>query len=77
LRDRSREGHIARLRHLARQLHRLGERPLFEFLAELDAGADFWPRLEAYAALEPYQPFIQELDGDQLPRLKTIGGGRR
>jgi hypothetical protein len=28
-----------RLRHLARRIHRLGERPLFELLAELDAGS--------------------------------------
>jgi hypothetical protein len=55
-------------------LHRLGERPLFEFLRELDQGADMWSRLEAYAALEPYQTFIQALDGDKLPPLYVVAG---
>jgi hypothetical protein len=54
----------ARLRCLAQRLHRLGERPLFEFLLELDAGADIWPRLEAYAALAP------SLEGDRLPAVQ-------
>lgn len=40
-----------RLRHLARQTHRLGERPLYELFAELDAGADLAERLEIYARL--------------------------
>jgi hypothetical protein len=39
----------ARLRFLARQTHRLGERPLYELLLEVRDGADLWDRLEAYA----------------------------
>ena len=40
-----------RLAHLARRIYRLGERPLFELLAELERGEPFRERLEAYAAL--------------------------
>jgi hypothetical protein len=54
----------SRLRRLLQQLHRLGPRPLYEFLRELDGGADLWPRLERYAALTPVAPFIAELDGE-------------
>jgi hypothetical protein len=61
----------ARLRRLAGRLHALGERPLFEFLQELDNGAQLWPRLERYAALNP--EFIRALDGDRLPTLRVVG----
>jgi hypothetical protein len=65
-----------RLRRLATQIHALGPRPLYEFLAELDAGADLWTRLEAYAALERYCGFIAALDGDRMPPLRVVGGRR-
>jgi hypothetical protein len=61
----------ARLRRLAGRLHALGERPLFEFLQELDNGAQLWPRLERYASLN--SEFIHALDGDRLPQLRAVG----
>jgi hypothetical protein len=41
----------ARLRHLARRLHALGERPLYEFIREVVAGRDLIEHLERYADL--------------------------
>jgi hypothetical protein len=67
----------SRLRRLSQQLHLLGPRPLYQFLRELEAGADFWPRLERYAALAPLASFIAGLDGDQADDLHVINGGRR
>ena len=69
-----------RLGHLARRLHRLGERPLFEFLREVEAGADLHERLEKYASLP--DDFIRELGGDRLPIARVVKpsrdeGGRR
>jgi hypothetical protein len=64
----------ARLRYLVSRIHRLGERPLFELICEIDAGADLVPRLEAYAALDA--DFIRALDGNHLPGLRAIRGGR-
>ena len=54
-----------RLRHLARRIHRLGERPLYELLAELSAGADLSTTLERYARLPA--DFIAAFGGDALP----------
>lgn len=54
-----------RLRHLARRLHELGERPLYELLAELDKGAPLGPRLERYAELSA--DIVNALGADQLP----------
>ncbi len=65
----------ARLRHLARRIHRLGERPLYELFVELDAGADLEERLERYGRLDP--DFIKAFGGDALPasaRLITSWG---
>jgi hypothetical protein len=61
---------------LARQIHPLGERPLFELFVELAAGAPLIPRLEAYARLEPYAGFIAANEGDQLPLPKIVAGRR-
>jgi hypothetical protein len=55
-----------RLRRLARQLHRLGERPLYEFLAELAAGADPIERLEVYSRIDP--EILRLHGGNNLPR---------
>jgi len=55
----------ARLIHLTRKIHGLGERPLFELLAELDRGAPLAERLEAYAALPA--DFIRTIGADALP----------
>jgi hypothetical protein len=65
---------LARLAYLARQIHRLGERPLFELFRELEAGAPLLPRLEAYARLDA--TFIKDLGGDRLTPLRSIAGGR-
>jgi hypothetical protein len=64
-----------RLQYLARRLHALGERPLFEFLTEIERGADLLPTLERYAALSPN--FIREHGGDRFakPRLVVTDGG--
>ena len=40
-----------RLQHLVRQIHALGERPLFELFRELERGADLHGALERYARL--------------------------
>jgi hypothetical protein len=63
----------ARLRYLARRLHALGERPLFEFLRELEGGAGLRARLERYARLDP--EFIRSLGGDTFS-VAVIDGGR-
>jgi hypothetical protein len=67
----------ARLRFLAGQLHRLGERPLYEFLREIEAGAPLHERLERYAELWPLRSFIQTWGGDRLPPPARLVGRRR
>jgi hypothetical protein len=67
---------IVRLRFLASKIHRLGPRPLFEFLRELAAGADLIDTLERYARLAPLAGFIEDLNGDRLPPpARLVGGG--
>jgi hypothetical protein len=66
----------ARLRLLAARLHSLGERPLFEFLAEIIAAADPVARLEAYARLAPLAEFIAANDGDRMTPARLVSGGR-
>ena len=63
-----------RLRFLAVRLHRLGPRPLFEFLAEIERGAPLIERLERYAALDG--DFIRALNGDRLPSTRIVSGRR-
>ena len=63
-----------RLRQLARRIHALGPRPLYELLRDLEAGAPLHERLERYAALPA--DFIKALDGDRLPTLQSIPRGR-
>ena len=64
------------LQHLAARLHALGERPLLEFLAEIERGSDLRVTLEAYARLSP--DFIRAHGGDRLakPRLVATAGNR-
>jgi hypothetical protein len=64
----------ARLRLLARRIHRLGERPLFELFRELDDGTDLSSTLEAYAKLPA--DLIREYGGDRLPAIRIVGGVR-
>jgi hypothetical protein len=63
-----------RLRHLARQVHSLGERPLFELLKELAAGADPVERFERYARLPA--DVIAAHGGDVFQPHRLIEGGR-
>jgi hypothetical protein len=65
-----------RLAHLARKIHRLGERPLLELFVELAAGAPLIPRLERYAALSDLAPFIKQWGGDRLPIARLVRKGR-
>ena len=66
----------ARLRHLASRIHRLGPRPLYELLRELDRGADLGRTLESYAAISPLAGFVADLGGDRLPLpVRLVGGG--
>jgi hypothetical protein len=66
----------SRLRQLAKRIHALGERPLYELLVELDEGAELRPTLEAYGRLEPLVGFIREHGGDRLPGPRVVNGGR-
>jgi hypothetical protein len=65
---------LARLRHLARRLHALGEKPLYHFLDEVERGAPLRPHLEAYARLFPLAGFIREHHGDEFAPPRVIGG---
>src|SRR5262245_35680580 len=64
-----------RFQHLVGHLHRLGPRPLSEFLKEIEAGGDLYQCLEVYGRL-PVE-FVHALGGDVLPidKLGIIDGG--
>lgn len=64
---------VARLRRVAVLIHGLGPRPLYELLAELDAGADLDDALERYARLDRHRDFIAAAGGDQLSRTRIVG----
>jgi hypothetical protein len=65
-----------RLRRLASALHALGPRPIYEFLKEIEAGADVRARLEAYARLPA--AFVRANGGDKFPPVAyAVVGGRR
>jgi hypothetical protein len=61
---------------MAAQIHSLGPRPLYEMLAELDAGKPFHPTLEAYARLEPLADFIAALDGHEFASARLVARQR-
>ena len=65
-----------RLQHLARQIHALGERPLYELFLELERGADLHNTLERYARLSPLAEFIAALGGDRFAKPFVVRGGR-
>jgi hypothetical protein len=67
----------ARLRVLGERIHGLGPNPLYYLFAELAAGADPLPRLEAYARRAPLAGFIAAFDGDQLAGLRVVNGSRQ
>jgi hypothetical protein len=60
----------ARLRRLARHLHQLGERNVYEILREIIAGRDPVLRLEAYAALDP--DIVEAIGADRLPPFRVL-----
>jgi hypothetical protein len=61
-----------RLQHLARQIHGLGERPLYELFRELERGADLHDTLERYARLSPLAEFIAALGGDRFAKPRVL-----
>jgi hypothetical protein len=65
-----------RLRHLAKNIHLLGEQPLFELFRELEQGEDLYDALERYAALSYLAEFIALNDGDRFPQLEIVGDPR-
>jgi hypothetical protein len=64
----------ARLRHLAGRLHDLGPRPLYEFLREIERGADLLQRLERYAELDP--AIVAAIGAYAIPVVATCIWGR-
>lgn len=61
----------SRLRRLARHLHLLGERSVYELLREIIvAGLDPVERLEVYARLDA--DIMEALGADRLPNLRTV-----
>lgn len=68
----------ARLRFVARRVHALGVRPLYELLCKVLrsdlAGADLCARLERYARLDPQT--VSTLGADKLPPTARLVGGK-
>jgi hypothetical protein len=64
-----------RLRYLATRVHALGVRPLAELFIELESGAEFADRVEAYARLDG--DFIRALGGADLPVARVIRPARK
>ena len=62
-----------RLQHLVREIHALGERPLFELFRELERGADLHGALERHARLAPFAAFTAENGGRNLPKTRAVG----
>jgi hypothetical protein len=62
-----------RLQYLARRLHALGQKPLFYFLRQVEAGTDLRSHLEVYAALT--RDFIVALGGDQFAAAFDMNDG--
>ena len=65
---------VERICNLAKRLHDLGPRPLYEFLREVASGSDPIDRLEIYARLDP--AIVRALGGDQFPTPAIITRGR-
>jgi hypothetical protein len=65
-----------RLNNLAGRLHDLGPRPLAEFLAEIEAGANLHERLQRYSELWALRGFIEANGGNRLPQPILIAGRR-
>ena len=68
-------GDRVRLKHLARRLHALGERPLFPYLDEVERGYPLREPLEDYARLDP--DLVAAPGGSHFgPTVFAIEGGR-
>jgi hypothetical protein len=65
-----------RLAYLTRRIHSLGERPLYEFFREIEAGAPLHQTLERYSELWVIRDFIRANDGDRLSAPRVLSGGR-
>jgi hypothetical protein len=63
---------LARLKYLARRLHSLGERAVFEYVREIVSGRDPVGRLEVYARLDPAA--LAALGGVALPPVARLVG---
>jgi hypothetical protein len=64
-----------RLELLARRIHRLGERGLFELFRELESGAPLHERLERYGRLESeHGAFLRAMNGHRLRRPVVVAG---
>jgi hypothetical protein len=59
-----------RLRFLAGQIHKLGERPLYELLCELSTSSAALDRFEAYAAIDP--DILDQFGGHALPPVVRL-----
>jgi hypothetical protein len=69
-------GDRVRLKYLARRLHALGPRPLFDYLNKVERGYPLREHLEAYARLDP--GVVAALGATQFgPPVFVIEGGRR
>lgn len=62
----------ARLAYLAGRIHRLGPRPLYELLREIEAGLPLAERLEAYSRLAELATFIAAFGGADLPVVRLV-----
>jgi hypothetical protein len=62
------------LKHLVRELYRLGERPLYEFIREIETGGNLRATLEIYAALP--REIVIAFNGDRFESLREFHGGR-
>jgi len=77
---KSQELALLRRQRQVERLHRLGARPLFELLQQLDRdhdlGGDLDRQLERYARLDP--DLLREIGADRFAPmpLRVVGGGR-
>lgn len=59
-----------RLKHLARRIHALGPRPIFELFHELLAGADVCERIEAFAEIDA--DLVRDHGANEFPPSLTV-----
>jgi hypothetical protein len=61
-----------RLTHLAKRIHALGARPLFELLLELQDGAPLADALDRYARIAPLSDFLAAHGGRELEPARLV-----